>query len=130
MTLKQLSAPFKASALLFACFTLFLFTSCSSKDRDQLVGKWRVQKDGTLVEYRPDGTLAFSGNGVTVNGTYKFLDGSHVSIDIPMHIAPKDVTMTVISALQFSGDELDMDSTVKVPGQPDQKDKVHLTRVK
>jgi len=95
-----------------------------------LVGKWRVEKDGTLVEYRPDGTLTFSGNGVTVNGTYKFTDSSHMVLDLPMHIAPKDVTMTVVCALQFSGDDLDMDSTVKVPDQPDQKDHVHLTRIK
>ena len=115
---------------MLVCLALFLFTSCSPNNRDLFVGKWRVEKDGTLVEYRPDGTLVFTSNGVTVNGTYKFLDSSHVSLEIPMHIPPKDVTMTVISALQFSGDDLEMDSTIKVPDQPDQTDHVHLTRVK
>ncbi|HEX4343152.1 MAG TPA: hypothetical protein VH255_07160 [Verrucomicrobiae bacterium] len=111
------------------CFALLL-SSCSEKNNESIVGKWRVEKDGTIVEYHPDGTFSFTGNNVTVAGTYKFSDSSHLTQEIPMHLQPKDVTMTVVSTLQFSGDSLDMDSTIKVPDQPDQKDHNHLTRVK
>ena len=111
--------------LLLACCAVPIFSSCSKKASDAIIGKWRVQSTKETVEFRQDGTF-INLQDQKQNGKYTFTDGSHMNLQINTG----NTNMPEVSAsceVRINGDKMDM--TLTVSGQRQQQ-RTHFTRLK
>jgi hypothetical protein len=54
-----------------------------AKERGILIGKWRTVDKPVTVEFMANGKLTVKkGDGQLVRGTYKWIDDTHMSVDI------------------------------------------------
>ena len=125
---------------LLCCCTAMVFSSCSKKNNNSLIiGKWQVQGQNAIVEFKSDGTVINNDGGGTQNGKYTFSDDTHMKVEItrPKRELPPGVTMpdsmTADCVVKINGDNLDMEVTLNMPGQAQAKtpkETVHMKRIK
>jgi hypothetical protein len=128
-----LSRHFPHSSLVMLCClcAAVVLSSCSKKPSKAIVGKWHVQGQTAVVEFKKDGTLTNTDHGRTDTGTYKFTDGSHmqVEINVPAGNSGSNMTVTVSCAVTVRGELVDLLMTV--PSEPKAGPQtVHLRRIK
>ena len=116
----------------FRCLTLVLATlissSCSKKPSKAIIGKWYVEGQSALVEFRKDGTLTSTENGHAVPGTYKFTDNTHMQLEIDVNGSNK---VNVACEIAVHGDKADFTLTIPAPdGSHSNKQTAHLKRIK
>jgi uncharacterized protein (DUF2147 family) len=82
---------------------VFMFTSCSPKPENPIVGKWK-NIDGTeTMEFFKDGTVSLVGKEMSLGGTYKFVDTNRMKLeygDLGAWMGP------IITTISISGNEL------------------------
>ena len=122
---------------LLCCCAAMMFSSCSKKASNSIVGKWQVQGEKAIVEFKSDGTVINNEGGNAMTGKYTFTDDTHMKIEIAMpkealHLgATASASMTVDCVVKINGDDLDMDVTMNMPGQTEShKDTAHMKRIK
>jgi len=125
-----------------ACCAALLLSSCSKKPGADALGKWHDDKDNTVTEFKPDGTMTLTGpDGSVMSGTYKFTDATHFTASVSMPLPPEakgkvpagtpdTINMTADCTVKIVGDDMDIDASMSVMGQPAQPDHSHLKRVK
>jgi hypothetical protein len=62
-----------------------LITSCSSA-KQRLIGKWRSDKTGEVIEFFKEGTVSVTPPpplNITITGSYRLLDDDTIRIDLP-----------------------------------------------
>ena len=116
----------------FRCLTLVLVTlilsSCSKKPSKAIIGKWYVEGQSALVEFRKDSTLTSTENGHAVPGTYKFTDDTHMQLEIDENGSNK---VNLACEIAVRGDKADFTLMIPAPdGLHSNKQTVHLKRVK
>lgn len=68
-------------ALLIA--VLAMSAACGgSRPQSAIVGKWQQVGGGETIEFYKDGTVTATSMGLPVTGNYKFVDGSHIRIEL------------------------------------------------
>ena len=117
-----------------------MFPSCSKKSNSSLIiGKWQVQGQNAMVEFKADGTVINSDASGTQNGKYTFSDDTHMKLEIilPKRELPPGVTapdsVTADCVVKINGNDLDMKVTPNAPGQAQAKtpkETVHMKRIK
>jgi hypothetical protein len=123
---------------LLCCCAAMMFSSCSKKASNLIVGKWQVQDQKATVEFKSDGTMINSEGGGTQNGKYTFSDDTHMKIEMAMQKALTrganvPASITVDCVVKINGDDLDMEVTPNMSGQPQaqsRKETVHMKRIK
>ena len=124
---------------LLCCCTAVMFSSCSKKNSSLIVGKWRVQGQNAIVEFKSDGTVINNDVAGAQNGKYTFSDDTHMKVEItrPKRELPPGVTMpdsmTADCVVKINGDVLDMEVTPNMSGQAQAKtpkETVHMKRIK
>jgi hypothetical protein len=91
-----------------------VLSSCSKKPQDQIVGKWIVEGQTNIMEFRADGTVSAMENGKETPARYKFLDPTNVQMDITAQVGTNSVQVQFTFAVIIHGDVADM--TIK-PGR-------------
>ena len=125
---------------LLCCCAAMMFSSCSKKTNSSLIiGKWQVQGQNAIVEFKSDGTVVNKDGSGTQNGKYTFSDDTHMKLEItlPKRELPPGVTapdsVTADCVVKINGDDLDMKVTPNAPGQAQAKtpkETVHMKRIK
>jgi hypothetical protein len=124
---------------LLCCCAAMMFSSCSKKASNLIVGKWQVQGEKAIVEFKSDGTVINNEGGNTATGKYTFSDDTHMKMEMtmPKEAIPPGATMpasiTVDCVVKINGDDLDMDVTMNMPGETQaqsHKQTVHMKRIK
>jgi hypothetical protein len=124
---------------LLCCSAAMMFSSCSKKASSLIIGKWQVQGQSANVEFKSDGTLISNAGGHTETGKYIFSDDTHMKLEVtpPKRELPPGVTMpdsmTADCVVKINGDDLDMEVTPNMSGQPQaqsRKETVHMKRIK
>ncbi len=57
-------------------------TACGKSPQEALLGTWRLTNDDTLLQFDADGTLTTTVDGTTYEGTYRFVDNTHIDVEI------------------------------------------------
>jgi hypothetical protein len=91
-------------------------SGCKKTPQQQIVGKWNVDGEASLVEYRKDGTCTTTQNGKTTSGKYRFSDDSHLELEIFASVGTNTLTLRLNCEIAFHGDKADLTATL--PGQP------------
>ncbi|HXT10645.1 MAG TPA: hypothetical protein VN873_03715 [Candidatus Angelobacter sp.] len=118
------SRKFSIVFALLLTLSAFALPSCSKKPADVLVGKWSV--GAATVEFRKDGTLTSMENSHIATGTFKFIDRTHMDLEMieggANHLIPCEVVV--------NGDQASI--TMTVPDGPSKGEKysVQLKRIK
>lgn len=82
-------------------FLLFLYSISEAASLEEaIVGKWRVEKGGKIIEYLEDGTL-LGAHGIT--GNYKVLSDGRLKIEF---IAPFFGRVVEVYQISIQGDKL------------------------
>ena len=116
-----------------------MLSSCSKKNSSLIIGKWRVQGQNAIVEFKSDGTVINDDGSGTQNGKYTFSDDTHMKLEItlPKRELPPGATMpdsvTADCVVKINGNDLDMKVSPNAPGQAQAKtpeQTVHMKRIK
>src|SRR5262245_48665041 len=102
---------FRSSVIVLSCLgVLLMLSSCSKSPSKAIVGKWHVQGQTAIVEFRKDGTLMNTDHGQTSSGTYKFTDGSHMQVEInaPAGNTGTNVVVKLSCAVAIRGELADL----------------------
>jgi hypothetical protein len=59
-----------------------LLSSCSSKPEDAIVGKWKELGGTETMEFFRDGTVSVVDEGMSMAGSYKFVDKDRVKVEL------------------------------------------------
>ena len=115
-------------AALLGCCAVLTLSSCSKKASAAIIGKWRVQGESAIIEFRKDGTLTISHNtgpatGQTEDGTYTFTDSSHMKMELKTGDSGKKAPQIANWTVQIHGDAMDMSVVIK-------RYESHLNRIK
>jgi hypothetical protein len=105
---------------LLCCCAAMMLSSCSKKTANPIFGKWQVQGDSMIIEFKPDGTMVNYVGGLNITNKCTFSDDTHFKIEMPeiLPMETKPVRIhTVDCMVKINGDELDMENTPNVPGQ-------------
>ena len=119
---------------LSACLSAALiFSSCKKTPQERILGKWNVEGQSTVVEYRKDGTAVTTAqNGEQSTSKYQFTDGSHLELEASVKAGTNTITLRLDCTVVFHDDQADM--TLNLPGQgpgkPPVSKTLHYTRVK
>jgi hypothetical protein len=110
-----------------------VFSSCSKTPQQAIIGKWNVQGQSAVVEFRNDGTMVTTDKGKANPAKYKFTDDKHLQMDmtVPAPGATNDIMVQMSVEIAVHGDTVDMTATM--PGRggaPATSQTVHLTRAK
>jgi hypothetical protein len=131
LTLKHFrSINFVAFVCLAAALVL---SSCSKKPQQAIVGKWNVQGQAAIVEFRSDGTMSTTDKGTVRPAKYKFTDDTHLEMEItvPAPNSTNNIMVQIPVEIAVHGDTADMTATMSAqPGAPASTQTVHLTRAK
>lgn len=128
---------------LLCCCAAMMFSSCSKKNSSLIVGKWQVQGQKATVEFKSDGTVVSSTSegAQTETGKYTFSDDTHMKMEMTLQkrddpaeaTATAPASMTADCVVKINGDDLDMEVTPNMSGQPQaqsRKETVHMKRIK
>ena len=113
------------------CVGALLLVSCSKKPQQAILGKWNVQGQQVVVEFRNDGTMISSEKGHDTVDKYLFLDDSHVQMDMTGTSGTNTIKIRLTCGVDVHGDNADI--TVNIPGRagaPGVSQVVHYTRIK
>ncbi len=61
---------------------VLLAASACGGPRRSIIGKWDQVGGGETLEFYTDGTVVATGVGMTISGTYTFIDDEHIRIDL------------------------------------------------
>lgn len=80
--MKRSGIVFRQLILLFnILFILTSVVSCSSKPEDKVLGKWKAKDSKETMEFFKDGTVSAVSNGLSLGGSYKFLDKDQIKME-------------------------------------------------
>ncbi|MBC8262559.1 MAG: hypothetical protein H8E47_00345 [Anaerolineales bacterium] len=68
--------------LLFVPLIVVLTVSACGGPQRAIVGKWQQAGGGETIEFYKDGTVTATSIGITVTGSYKFIDDSQIRLDL------------------------------------------------
>ncbi len=119
---------FISPAILFCLGAVLLFSSCAKKPQQAIIGKWNVQENQSVVEFRPDGSMVTTQNGQDTVGKYKFVDDSNFEMQASEAQATGKLTLRLTCELVIHGDNAEVTATL--PGTPPVTKTLHYTRVK
>jgi hypothetical protein len=112
---------------LLGCCAVLTLSSCSKKASVAIIGKWRVQGQREILQFRKDSTFTSSGAGDTENGTYTFTDDSHMKVEINVGNSGTNAPIVVNCTVHIHGDAMDVAATMPGQSKPYMS---HLKRVK
>jgi len=134
---KNQSASMSFVFALLVCGMALLLAACSKKAGNSIVGKWQVEGQNAIVEFKSDGTVVNNEGGRAQGGKYTFSDDTHMKMEItvpkeelpPGAAVPPSITVNCV--VKINGDDLDMDITMNMPGMPaDAQAHTEKTRMK
>jgi hypothetical protein len=111
--------------------TALVLSSCSKKPEDQLIGKWIVEGQTNVMEFRADGTVDTVENGKTTPAKYKLIDNTNLQMELPVPAGTNMIHMQLTFGIAIHGDTADM--TLTLPGKagaPGATQTMHLKRAK
>ena len=116
---------------LFLLAAALVLSSCSKKPRDQIIGKWNVQGQPSIIEFRKDGTVMNGDDAKAAPSKYKFVDDSHMEMQmsVPSGTNKLLVSMTFTVAIHGDAAEFSINAPPN-PGEPSKLQTLHLNRVK
>ena len=116
----------------FVCLAAtLLLSSCSKKPQDQIVGKWTVEGQTNVMEFRADGTVTTMENGKPTPAKYKFLNETNMQMEVTVPAGTNNIHVQLTFDVAIHGDSADMSLTV--PGRagvPGTTQTMHMTRAK
>jgi hypothetical protein len=116
--------------IIFVCSCVLILSGCKKTPQRQILGKWNVDGQQTTVEYLKDGTYITAQNGQSSIGSYRFLDDSHLELNITGKVGTNTIKVILNCAIVFHGDKADLTATVvEKPGAPPVSQTLHYTRV-
>ena len=59
-----------------------LLSSCAAKPEDALVGKWKEVGGTETMEFFKDGTVSIVDEGMSMAGSYRFVDKDRVKVEL------------------------------------------------
>lgn len=81
--------------------TLSLLVSCSSESA--IVGKWSEIGGTETIEFFKDGTVSVVDNGITMGGSYKFVEKDRIKLELSGLGA---LAGPIVAKVSIKGDEL------------------------
>ena len=115
------------------CFAAaLLLSSCSQKTpQEQIVGKWNVQGQSNVMEFRQDGTVMTTENGKEKPSKYKFLNDTNLQIELHVDAGTNQILVQLTFDVAIHKDTADFSLTVPGKGgAPGTTQTMHLSRVK
>jgi len=116
-----------------------MLSSCSKRNSSLIIGKWQMQGQNTVIEFKSDGTLINQDGSGMQNGKYTFSDDTHMKVEItpPKGGLPPGANMpdsiTIDCVVKVNGDKLEMEVTPPsspASQAPPPKHTLHLKRAK
>ena len=108
-----------------------VLSSCSKKPEEQLIGKWTVEGQTNIMEFRADGTVNATENGKVTPAKYKLIDNTNLQMELTVPAGTNMIHMQLTFGVAIHGDTADM--TLTLPGKggaPGTTQTMHLTRAK
>lgn len=59
-----------------------LASSCSSKPENEILGKWKEIRGTETMEFFKDGTISVVNRGMSMGGSYKFVDKDRIKLEL------------------------------------------------
>lgn len=81
---------------------LFLMVACSNNLESDIVGRWQEVDDSEVIEFYKDGTVTIEGANGNFTGDYRFVDDTHIRLDVPTLFG----TTALVAEVNMSGDNL------------------------
>lgn len=86
--------------LLVSLLIIVLLTACSASNR--ILGKWE-DADGSIYEFFKDGTMAINSFGISISGTYEFIESDTMKLNMD---GLWGIGGATIAKVKFSGREM------------------------
>jgi hypothetical protein len=83
--------------------TLSILVSCSSKPENAIVGKWSEIGGTETMEFFKDGTVSVVDKGMTMEGSYKFVEKDSIKLELGGLGA---LVGPIVAKVSIKGDEL------------------------
>jgi len=97
--------------------------------QQQILGKWKVDGQQAVVEYRKDGTYITTQGGQSSTGTYRFPDDSHLELNVSGQLGTNTIKVSLNCTIVFHGDKADLTATLaQKAGAPPVSQTLHYTR--
>ena len=129
----RISTLLRFGSSTLACLgAALLLSSCAEKPQDALIGKWNVEENQSVVEYRKDGTMVTSQNGQDTPGKYKFVDNSHFEMEVTGTQGTNKLSLVLTCEVAIHGDKAEVSATLPGHGAGGSAvtKTLHYTRVK
>jgi hypothetical protein len=127
--LKHFRLTISTSLVLVAA--ALVLSSCSKKPQEQIIGKWSVQGQPSLIEFRKDGTVMNGDNPKAAPSKYKFVDDSHMEMQMAVSSGTNKVLVSMTFTVAIHGDAAEFSISAPLnPGEPSKLQTLHLNRVK
>ncbi len=128
-TLKQFR-PVISTGLVCLAAALIL-SSCSKTPQQQILGKWSVEGKPSVVEFRKDGTVITTDDGVATPAKYTFLNNSNVEMQMTAPVGTNKIAVRVNFTVDIQENTADFSITAPPrPGEPPRTQTMHLKRIK
>ena len=112
----------------FVCLAAtLLLSSCSKKPQDQILGKWIVEGQTNVMEFRADGTVTSMENGKLTPAKYKFLNETNMQMERTVPAGTNNINVQLTFDVAIHGDSADMSLRTGAPGATQT---MHMTRAK
>jgi hypothetical protein len=116
-------------AVLVCLSAALVLSGCKKTPQQRILGKWSVDGDQSLVEYRKDGTFVTTQNGKSSIGKYQFSDDSHLELEVSGMQGTNNLVVRLKCDIVFHGDKADLTATLGgTGGGPSISRTVHYTR--
>ena len=106
-----------------------ILCSCKKSPQQQILGKWNVDGEPSVVDYRKDGTFVTTQNGQSTPGKYRFTDDSHVELELSGTQGTNTLILRLNCQIAFHDDKADLTATLPgKAGTPAISRTIHYTR--
>ena len=104
---------FRSLVPVLICLSAALVLSgCKKTPQQQILGKWNVEGEQSVVEYRKDGTFVTVQNGKSTIGKYRFADDSHLELEVSGTQGTNSLMLRIKCEIAFHGDKADLTATL------------------
>jgi hypothetical protein len=109
-----------------------ILSSCSKKKpQEQILGKWSIQGQSSMVDFRKDGTIITTTDGKDSSATYKFVNDTNIEMETSAMVGTNKVSFRIPASLAIRGDTVDLSMMLpQQTGTPPTPYILHLQRAK
>ena len=116
--------------LLVCLSAALILSSCKKTPAQKILGQWDVDGGKSVVEYRKDGTVVTTLNGKSTTGKYRFIDESHLELEVSATQGTNVLTLLIPCAVAFHDNQAEVTATLPTrPGVPAASQTLHYTRL-